>query len=394
MDSIDTKIRILFLTRTLGIGGRERQLVTLVKGLDKTRFDVTVVTFYDGGEFGDELKQAPGVQALSLCKKGRWDLGAFALRLPAVMRKVRPHIVHGYGMVANELSWLMGRLYRARVVWGMRTLAPEISTQDRLLRILNKLRLGERLFSRVDLIIVNSQAGFRSLVSRGYPGQRMSVIPNGIDTDYFSPIEEFEKEAIHKRWGVSSDCLVVGLIARINPNKGHQTFLRAAALLRDLYPTVRYVCVGSGPDAYITEQQALSQELGIADRVVWAGWEQDMPLVYNSINIANTISEEREGFPNAVAEAMACGIPCVVTDVGDAAFIVGDTGTVVPVKDPASLARAWERLLMISADERRAMGVLARQRIQTQFSVPTLIERMTGALETLVASSSQKQGDA
>lgn len=380
------KIRILFLTRTLGIGGRERQLATLVKGLDKTCFDVTVVAFYDGGEFREQLERELGVQVLSLGKKGRWELRAFFFRLPEVMHKVHPHIVHGYGMVANELSWLMACLYRSRVVWGVRTLVAEVSTEDWIHRVLDRLRLRQVLSSRVDLIIVNSQAGSRSLASAGYSDRKTLVIPNGIDTDYFHPIEKPSSgwEAIRRSWGISLDCSAIGLIARIHPNKGHQTFLQAAALLGDSYPAARYICVGSGPNAYVRHLRAMSQELGVADRVIWAGWEQDMPLVYNALDISNTISEEREGFPNAVAEAMACGVPCVVTDVGDSAFIVGDTGTVVPTRDPESLARAWERLLSMSDGERCRLGLRARERIEENFSVPLLVQRTQEALESLM----------
>ena len=386
MKVTDNRIRVLFLTRTLGIGGRERQLVTLVKGLDKTRFDVTVVTFYAGGEFDDVLRREPGIRLFSLGKRNRWDLNAFIFRLSAVTREVRPHIIHGYGMVANELSWLMGRLYQAKVVWGIRTLAPEMYTKDRWLHILDKLGLRRHLASKVDLIIVNSQAGFRTLASSGYPTSKILVIPNGIDTDYFSPIEKsaVERAITRGRWGISLDCVVLALVARVDPNKGHKTFLRAAAQLKDTYPSVRYVFVGSGDDFRIAELHALSQNLGVKDQVVWAGWERDMPSVYAAIDIANTISEEREGFPNAVAEAMSCGIPCVVTDVGDAPLIVGDTGLVVARKDPMSLAWAWQQLLSLSKTERCELGYRARQRIVANFDVSLLLKRTQEAFESLL----------
>lgn len=380
------KIRILFLTRTLGIGGRERQLVTLVKGLDKNRFDVTVVTFYDGGEFRDILKREPGVQVLSLGKKGRWDLAAFALRLPVLMRKIRPHIIHGYGMTANELSWMMGHLYHARVVWGVRNMAPELaSSQDRLVKIINRLGLRKWLSAKVDLIIANSQAGYRSFAACGYAVQRMIVVPNGIDTERFSPAAKERGELLCQKWTGRKNQTLIGIAGRIVPRKGHLTFLKAAALLTDVFPDVRYVCVGSGPETYMSELHKLSQELGIADKVVWAGWEHDMPAAYNALTIANMITEEeQEGFPNVVGEAMACGVPCVVTDVGDAAFIVDDIGNVVPVKDPASLARAWEQFLTMPEAERRDLGQRARQRIEENFTISLLVQRTQAALSSLV----------
>jgi glycosyltransferase involved in cell wall biosynthesis len=380
------KIRILFLTRTLGIGGRQRQLVTLVNGLDRTRFDVTVVTFYDGGEFGEQLKRELGVRVLSLGKKGRWDMGAFAFRLPAAMRKVHPHIIHGYGMVANELSWLMGRLYHARVVWGVRNMAPELASKQNVpTNIINKFGIRQWLSAKVDLIIANSQAGYRSFAAHRYATQRMVVIPNGIDVDYFSPLARERGKALCQQWTRTENCELIGIAGRIVPRKGHPTFLKAAALLAGIFPHVRYVCIGSSPDAYVAELQNLSQQLGIADKVIWAGWEQDMPAAYNALTVATIVTEEeQEGFPNVVGEAMACGVPCVVTDVGDAALIVGDTGDIVPMKDSPSLARAWERLLSLSEVERRNLGRRARLRIKECYTVPLLVQRTQEVLESLV----------
>jgi glycosyltransferase involved in cell wall biosynthesis len=281
---------------------------------------------------------------------------------------------------------MMGHLYHARVVWGVRNMAPELaSSQDRLVKIINRLGLRKWLSAKVDLIIANSQAGYRSFAACGYAVQRMIVVPNGIDTERFSPAAKERGELLCQKWTGRKNQTLIGIAGRIVPRKGHLTFLKAAALLTDVFPDVRYVCVGSGPETYMSELHKLSQELGIADKVVWAGWEHDMPAAYNALTIANMITEEeQEGFPNVVGEAMACGVPCVVTDVGDAAFIVDDIGNVVPVKDPASLARAWEQFLTMPEAERRDLGQRARQRIEENFTISLLVQRTQAALSSLV----------
>src|SRR6266511_1095274 len=123
-------IRLLFLIRALNTGGAQRQLTELVKGLDKTRFAVTVATFYDGGALRSEIDDLGGVNVLSLHKRDRWDLLPFLWRLICLVREVKPQIVHGYMDVANELGLLMARMVGARAVSGLRASNMDLSRYD------------------------------------------------------------------------------------------------------------------------------------------------------------------------------------------------------------------------------------------------------------------------
>jgi len=141
--------------------------------------------------------------------------------------------------------------------------------------------------------------------------------------------------------------------------------------------------VGDGPDSYKSKLRALAEELRLTEKLIWAGFRDDLAAVYNALDLL-TSSSYGEGFPNVVAEAMACGIPCVVTDVGDSACIVGDTGLVVPPKDPEALSNGWKEILALSQLDREARGKASRARIVEEFSVNQLVERTQTVLEGLL----------
>jgi glycosyltransferase involved in cell wall biosynthesis len=168
--------------------------------------------------------------------------------------------------------------------------------------------------------------------------------------------------------------------------KDHQTLLRATARLDASGRDFRLVLVGTGPKEQQTHLAEVARQLGIAGRVLWLGERLDVPLVLNALDIHVLASAYGEGFPNAVAEAMATGLPCVVTDVGDAREIVGDTGIAVPPGDPEQLAAALEGLLTTPAATRRELGQRARQRILDRYSVSRMVEDSLRLYETLVAS--------
>jgi glycosyltransferase involved in cell wall biosynthesis len=377
----NTMIHIAFLIRSLERGGAQRQLVELARGLPKDQFRVSVITFYPGGTLERDLAGQPGVRLFSLGKRARWDLLPFGRRLWSLLRELRPEIVHGYMGTANELALLFGRLVGARVVWGLRASNMELADHGRLARWM--FTLGALLSHFADAIIVNSHDGKRYHSARGYAARRMLVIPNGIDTDSFQPRPQ-ERRRIRSAWGIRDDEPLIGIVARLDPMKDHPTFLRAAACLARDHPQAHFVCVGDGPPRYTRELHALANQLGLDTTLRWAGARDDMPAIYGALDIATSASAFGEGFSNAVAEAIACGVPCVATDVGDAAIIVGDAARIVPPGDPPALAAAWSRLLRASTEERAQGTTPAQERIMRSYSRATLVARTSSVLLQIV----------
>lgn len=374
-------MRIWFLIRSLEVGGAERQLVTLVSELRRRGLDVGVIVFYRGGALDKEVI-ANGIPLSSPRKRGRWDVLGFLLRLVRILRQIRPHVLHTYLVMPNILGVILRPLFPGmRVVWGVRASNMDLTRYDWLARW--GFGLSRHLARYADLVIANSWAGAVYHQGHGYPREKMRVIPNGIDTERFRT-DPAGRDAVRRNWGVKYDEKVIGLVARLDPLKDHLTFLRAASLLARDRQDVRFVCVGDGPERYRRHLEQTATEWGLRDRLLFVGPRLDMPAVYGALDILTSSSSWGEGFSNSVAEAMACGVPCVVTDVGDLARIVGDTGIVVPPKDPGAMCRAWVELLSLPPQEYQRRSEAARQRVVAHFSVQSLAERTIEALSSLV----------
>jgi len=222
------------------------------------------------------------------------------------------------------------------------------------------------LSNSADLIIANSYAGRNEHVADGYPAGKTIVIPNGIDTTLFCP-NQVSRTKIRLEWGVAEHEELVGLVGRLDPMKDHETFLRAAQLTSRSRKTARFVCVGDGRPEYRAALKERARLLGLSDRILWVGTRSDMTDVYNALDLLVSCSYG-EGFSNVIGEAMACGVPCVVTNVGDSRFIVGEFGSAVEPKDTESLHLAIMRSL---SDKHDSPGI--RRRIVEQFSLQRLI---------------------
>jgi glycosyltransferase involved in cell wall biosynthesis len=366
------KTKVAFIIRDLNYGGAQRQLITLVKGMDKQSFDVTLLYFYSGGLLLKDLKDS-GCRIICLEKQGRWDVLGFFWRLFQHLKTIHPDVLHGYLGESNlAIMFLKPFFPSTRIIWGVRE---SNTTPDRygwLGRLLSLL--GCSLSAFTDLIIINSHAGKDYFISQGYPSDKMVVISNGIDTERFQPDLE-ARVRVRAEWGVSENTILIGLVGRIDPMKDHPTFLKAAALLSKERQNVRFVCIGVGEEAYAKELYQLTNDMGISEQVIWAGGRSDMPAVFNALNITCSSSSYGEGFSNAIGEAMACGILCVVTDVGDSAWIVGDAGIVVPPKNPEALSAGWNSLLNLALTDRLALGEKARKTIVEKFSVLNLVQK-------------------
>jgi glycosyltransferase involved in cell wall biosynthesis len=372
--------KILLLTRKLDMGGAQRQLVELALGLHTRGWRVVVATFYSGGALAAQLDGA-GVETISLGKIGRWDLFGFAWRLTALVRRERPDVVHGYLDTSNVLLTLLRPLFApTRVVWGVRASNMDLTQYDRLAML--ESRLARALSRHADLIICNSEAGRAYHAVQGYPAERMVVVPNGVDVKRFCPDPQ-ARQALRSEWRAEPGYTLVGIVARLDPMKDHRNFLNAAARIAATRPNARFVCVGDGPAAY---RQALADEardLGLDGRIEWTGARDDMPQVYNALDVAVSSSSYGEGFPNMIVEAMATGIPCVVTDVGDSAAIVGSLGWVCPPRDSVALSDAIAHAIdALPCDSQRI-----REHVSTSYSSAILLERTMAQLLPLTGAA-------
>jgi glycosyltransferase involved in cell wall biosynthesis len=277
------------------------------------------------------------------------------LRLWRTIRRSRPDAVQTWMYHANLLGGLAAYAAgRRNICWGIRQSALSARAVSRLTRLVSWLsaRLSRRLPRR---IVCCAQKALQTHAEAGYDRQRMVVIPNGYDLSAFRP-DLSSGAALRSGLGIGSEAPVIGFVARFHAFKDHANLLNALALLRESGVAPTCLLVGTDMDEGNAELAGITGRLGLADQVRLLGARNDIPAVMNALDI-HVMSSFSEGFPNVLAEAMACGTPCISTDVGDAAQIVGASGRIVPPRDPAALADAVRHMLA----ERRGPGWSARQ---------------------------------
>ena len=341
----DLPPRLLHLITGLGTGGAESSLVRVIRGASDPSCH-SVVSLTTRGTRADELESmGVGVWAIGLAR-GQATLKALRL-LRAIAREVRPDVIQGWMYHANLASSLLSVTSSERwpVLWNVRHALDAWDAEPRKLRWL--IQLLARCSSHPQSVIYNSMRSARQHESRGYSASRTLVIPNGVETNRFRP-DGHSRSALRQHFGFSDDAVVIGMVARVDPLKDHETFLQVAAYVAAHEPTANFLLVGTGTEAGSTIQPndldvALAERVRevpvLAHRLIRCGERTDMPAVYNACDLV-VLTSRSEGHPNVVAEAMACGVPCVVTDVGDAARLVGPTGLVAPVRDAVALGEA------------------------------------------------------
>ncbi len=330
-------MKIALLIPSLARGGAEGQMVLLANGLARRGHEVLAVPLCGGGALERELRD---VRLVELGKRGKTDLPRTVFRLAALLRSERPDILHGYLPTANILAGLCGALFPdTRVVFGLR--ASNVNMAD--LGATGRLAYGlERLLARrASLVIANSNAGMRHAVAMGWPAGRLRVVHNAVDPARLAS-SPAAASALRALWGVQADETLVGVPARLDPMKGQLDLVRAAELALRQHPGMRFALIGGGLAGYTAQVRERIDAAGLSDRLLMPGPLADMGAAYAAMDMLCLPSAYGEGFPNVVAEGLACGVPCVVTEVGDSPLLAqaaDQAGLVVPPSNPQALAQ-------------------------------------------------------
>lgn len=371
---------VLHVVTGLGAGGAERFLARLLPPLRARGFDASVVALRSGGSVASEIERA-GFPLEILGLEGAPDLPRAAKRLSAIARERKPSLVQGWMYHGNLGAWIARRGVPGRpLVWSVRQgLYP-----DRPPRAATRLaiRLGATLSSRADRIVYNGEAAARAHEAIGYDAARRVVIPNGFDLEIWRGGPERRAEG-RQRLGLDDATPVVGLVARAHPVKDHETFGRAAARLAGRRPDVRFVLAGRGVVEGTPPLEHALSDPEVRSRAILLGEPEELPAIVAAFDVA-TVTSRGEAFPNVLAEAMAVGVQCVSTDVGEAREILGETGVVVPVGDDAALATAWDTVLGMDPDARRRVGEAARARVAARYDLGAVSAAWASLYESLL----------
>lgn len=369
----------------LDVGGAETMLSRLLSGIDRTRFRPRVISLIEPGAIGDDLR-AMGIPVSSLhMTPGRPNPLAL-WRLIRAFQEDPPDVVHTWMYHADLLGGIAARWAgRLPVIWCIRhsDLGADATKPLTALIVRACARLSRRLPAR---IVCCSDAAKDIHVEAGYTAETMTVIANGLDTSRYHP-DPTARRAMRTEWGVEEHQPVIGMVARVHPQKDHRTFCRAAGQLAQVNPSATFVLCGVGADWANDTLVRWIDDAGIRSRCRLLGRRRDIPDVMNGCDVATLTSSSGEAFPNVVAEAMSCGVPCVVTDVGDAATIVGETGLVVKPRDASALAKAWQALLVMDTQTRRRLGEAARQRVVERYGLADIVRRYEQVYEDVLDQS-------
>lgn len=374
------RTKVFVLLRSFDPGGAERQLLEVLKNLDKSRFDLTVATYYEGA-WWPQAAAVTGIRLVCLRKRGTYDVVGFLWRTIRLARTIKPGVVYGYMTPADVVALVVSIATGARVIWGVRNSNTDLRPYGLLARLL--FQLSKRTSWFTSAIIANSATGKRLYVNAGFKADSFFVVRNGIDVAAYQRRPSAKHDLID-RLGLSETAFLVGLVGRVDPQKGHETALRAIPSIAVQVPTAHFVFAGRGSTERENDLRNLCRALGVHDRVSWLGHVEDVAALYSALDVCVLPSSWGEGVPNAVAEAMACETPCVVSDVGDSAVVVGETGVVVPPSDPNGLA---EGVIQLLRGDLRRRGAAARERIVEHFSIEKMVAATADILESVAGAS-------
>lgn len=340
-----------------------------------------VVAMLPGGALAPAMR-ATGTRVVERDFLGTVPLFAGAVGLVRDARAFDPDIVQGWLYHGNLGAALARSALRRRVplVWGIRQ---SLATLD-----------GENMFAKVgialnrigsgwpDRLLFNSRTSLAQHRDFGFRMARAEYLPNGFETAAFKPDAD-ARARWRAEWGVGEDTVVFGLLARYHPSKNHLGFLQAAAAALAARPASRFVLAGTGisPDNAALMQHV--RQAGLSDHVRLLGERRDVADILPALDVYVSSSVAVEAFSNSVGEAMSCGLPCIVTDVGDSPSVVGDTGSVVRAHDVASLAAAMVAMHDLGSAGRAALGARARGRILEEFDIEAVAARYAVLYETL-----------
>jgi glycosyltransferase involved in cell wall biosynthesis len=364
-------MRVMHVITDLTIGGAQSMLHKLLSA-SSADFESAVVSLAHGGPVATSIA-ALGVPVQSLDLSRKMPNPFAALKLRKITHVLRPHLIQGWLYHGNLAASLAGWRTRPQVpvLWNIRQSLDDTAVEKWTTQCI--IHAGAHLSRGPEAIIYNSFSGARQHQVMGYDGRKREIIPNGFDCQLFRPDPQ-ARSMLCAELGLRNDTVLVGLVARFHPVKGQTTFLEAAGLVARQCDQARFVLIGPGVTREEPVLARLVTEQRLEDRVFLLGSRCDIPRLTAALDIACSTSSN-EGFSNSIAEAMSCGVPCVVTDVGDSAYLVADAGLCVPSRNPAAVAEGIIQVIRAGPERRQQLGKAARRRVEDEFSLPVVVRR-------------------
>jgi glycosyltransferase involved in cell wall biosynthesis len=375
-------IRIMNIITSLSLGGAEMMLYKLLSRMDRREFEPSVLSLTADGPVGEKIRKL-GIQVTSLGMKPGIPDPVHFFRLVRILKEVHPDLLQTWMYHSDLMGGLAARISgKFPVVWGIRnsTLDNEYSKKSTLF-IVNTLA---KLSGWIPIRIVSCSYKAQDIHTRlGYRADKFVVIPNGFDTGLFHP-DLSARNSLRDELSLPRESFLIGLVGRFDPQKDHEGFIQAASCLVKQTDQVYFVLAGDG----ITWQNETLvnwiHSSGLERRFQLLGARKDVPRLTAALDIATSSSAYGEAFPNVIGEALACGVPCVVTDVGDSARIIGEAGMVVPPRNPGALCHAWLEMIRMEKGHWIAMQQAARQIVLDHYDLEEITRRYQDLYRSLI----------
>lgn len=379
-------LKVTHIITGLATGGAEMMLYKLLSALDPAEFSLQVISLRSEGAMAERIR-ALGVPVEALDMPPGMPQLSGIRRLTQLLRQQQPDVVQTWMYHADLLGGLVARFAgRPPLVWNIRnsTLDPETSKRSTRWTV----KACAAFSGRWPLRIVSCSETARDLhCSLGYDAAKMIVIPNGFDLSRFKP-DTAARQSLREELGLPLETLLIGAVGRFDPQKDYPMLIAAAGWLHAAHPDIHFLLCGKGLSAKNAELTGWIEARGMQKHFHLLGQRSDMPRITAGLDLATSSSAYGEAFSNVIGEAMACEVPFVATDVGDAALILGETGKVVPPREAAALAAAWNALLSLPAGEFAVLGTAARQRVEQNFSLPLVAGQYAALYRELAGKGS------
>ncbi|MEO9892467.1 glycosyltransferase [Aurantibacter sp.] len=363
-----SKLKVVYVITGLRTGGAEMMLYKLLTRIDRNRFSPTVITMISGGKFEELIKEL-NIDVYSLGMKRGIPNPRSVIRLINLFKLIKPDVVQGWMYHGNFIAQLGGAfsLLKVPVIWSIHHSVDALKNEKFSLAV--TIKLTAFLSKNIKRVVFSANKGMLQHINIGYSGENAITINDNFDINKFSPVIDLNFD-LRKNLNLPVDSILIGSVARFHPMKDHANLIKAAfETVKDCEEEVHFILVGPNVDERNLVLTNQIKELGLSERVHLLGERNNITEILTSLDIFTSSSSFGESFPNVIGEAMSCETPCVVTDVGDSKFLVGNIGEVILPDDYEALAFAWKKLIKIGDVERRKLGKESRNRIVSLFNV-------------------------
>lgn len=375
-------MKVLFAITNLSTGGAETVLFNLLENIDRKRFQPIVISLVGPGEFGPKI-QALGIPVVTLNMGRRFPSPKIIFRLIKLLLNIKPDVIHTWMYHADLIVGLAARLIgHKKIIWGVHhsNLSAAANKRSTLLVVKACALLSHHLPSKIQMCSHFAMDIHKKI---GYATEKLQVIPNGFNLSKFAP-SPVARSSIRRQLNLPPDTPLVGLIARFDPLKNHLGFVEAAAIVNKYMPAIHFLLAGTGVDDSNTELKDAIKMKNLVGHIHLLGRRDDVPRLMASLDVL-ALSSNGESFGNVLCEAMACEVPCVTTDSGGPAEVVGNTGVVVEVGDMNGLAQGILDILSLPGEHKAAIGLSARDRVAKNYEISEVTKMYENLYEQVLS---------